>query len=516
MSFFSFKNNMDVTGTITCDTSITVGANAFTEAEVGELGGTTAGVAVAEKALIVDSAKNIATIGTIGCGAITSTGNSSMGQLTTASRIIIDDTTEATTTTDGSLQTDGGLSVAKDILGGNDLIMLSDSAVMHFGASKEITLTHIADTGLNLKHTATGDDKPIILTLQTGETVIEANDVLGAINFQAPNESSGSDSILVAASIEVVAETEFGIAANPTQLIFKTGASGATSETMSLSSAGNVIVTGTIACATSLSVSGSTLSTTTIGYLDIAAIGEVTASKALIVDANKDLGTNSNFIRNLTIDGTFSDGNYTFDTSGNVSGLGTVGCGVITSTGASTFGGLLPTTPDGATIGTAASEWSDLYLANGGNVYFGDGQEVKLEHMPATGLKLTGFLVHALNTITVGSASTISSTSPIAGTVSNPTGTLVYLQVEAGTDDEYFWDLRSFNPPIGTVLHLIYDEQLDTHPDMKLTVTFTTSKLFSATGPNTSMTFNTTGESSSIVYIASTIWFIINTGALVA
>ena len=33
----------------------------------------------------------------------------------------------------------------------------------------------------------------------------------------------------------------------------------------------------------------------------------------------------------MTIDGTFSDGNYTFDTSGNVSGLGTVGCGAITT-----------------------------------------------------------------------------------------------------------------------------------------------------------------------------------------
>ena len=38
-------------------------------------------------------------------------------------------------------------------------------------------------------------------------------------------------------------------------------------------------------------------------------------------------------MRNLTITGTFSDGNYTFDTSGNVSGLGTIGSGAITSTG---------------------------------------------------------------------------------------------------------------------------------------------------------------------------------------
>ena len=35
---------------------------------------------------------------------------------------------------------------------------------------------------------------------------------------------------------------------------------------------------------------------------------------ALVLNANKDINT----IRNLTIDGTFSDGNYTFDTDGNV------------------------------------------------------------------------------------------------------------------------------------------------------------------------------------------------------
>ena len=33
------------------------------------------------------------------------------------------------------------------------------------------------------------------------------------------------------------------------------------------------------------------------------------------------------------VDGVFTDGNYTFDTDGNVSGLGTVGCGAITSSG---------------------------------------------------------------------------------------------------------------------------------------------------------------------------------------
>ena len=69
----------------------------------------------------------------------------------TASGIIkTDDTTDATSTTDGSLQTDGGLSVVKDAVFGDDVKLLSDSAVLSFGADSEVTLTHAADTGLTL------------------------------------------------------------------------------------------------------------------------------------------------------------------------------------------------------------------------------------------------------------------------------------------------------------------------------------------------------------------------------
>ena len=64
-----------------------------------------------------------------------------------------DDTTEATSTTDGSLQTDGGLSVAKDIVAGNDVKLLSDAAVLAFGADGDVTLTHVADTGILLNST---------------------------------------------------------------------------------------------------------------------------------------------------------------------------------------------------------------------------------------------------------------------------------------------------------------------------------------------------------------------------
>jgi hypothetical protein len=75
---------------------------------------------------------------------------SAAGQLTADGRVIVDDATDATSTTDGSLQTDGGLSVAKDAVLGNDVKLLSDSAVLAFGADGDVTLTHLADAGLQL------------------------------------------------------------------------------------------------------------------------------------------------------------------------------------------------------------------------------------------------------------------------------------------------------------------------------------------------------------------------------
>jgi len=61
-------------------------------------------------------------------------------------------------------------------------------------------------------------------------------------------------------------------------------------------------------------------------------------------------------ITNITLTGTLSDGNYTFDTSGNVSGLGTVACGAITSTGQLKA---KRTFQDSATAGAAPGAISD-------------------------------------------------------------------------------------------------------------------------------------------------------------
>jgi hypothetical protein len=163
--------------------------------------------------------------------------------ITAGGIIKTDDTTAATSTTDGSLQTDGGLSVALDGVIGDDLLMLSDASVIHFGADSEVTLTHSADVGLNLKHTATADDKPIVLTLQTGETDIAADDVIGKIAFQAPDEGTGTDAILVSAAIQAKAEGDHSSSSNATSLEFMTGASEAATAKVRITSAGHLVPT---------------------------------------------------------------------------------------------------------------------------------------------------------------------------------------------------------------------------------------------------------------------------------
>ena len=45
-----------------------------------------------------------------------------------------------------------------------------------------------------------------------------------------------------------------------------------------------------------------------------------------------------------------------------------------------------PSSADGDSLGTASAEWSDLYLADGGIIYLGNDQDVKLTHNADKGL----------------------------------------------------------------------------------------------------------------------------------
>ena len=154
-------------------------------------GGTTAATFNASQILTLSDdliIKNSGTIGaandtdllTLGNAALTVAGTLAATTGTFSGILKTDDTTEATSTTDGSLQTDGGLSIVKDAVFGDDVKLLSDSAVLSFGADSDVTLTHAADTSLTLNvmmaattfepsgDTAAGDNAAIGFTSAEG------------------------------------------------------------------------------------------------------------------------------------------------------------------------------------------------------------------------------------------------------------------------------------------------------------------------------------------------------------
>jgi len=122
-------------------------------------------------------------------------------------------------------------------------LFLADGGTIQFGNDQEITLTHVADSGLTLKHAATADDKFPTLSLAAGDTDIAANDVLGRVAFIAPDEGTGTDAILNAGVIDVFSEGDFAADSNAASMRFLTGnsaAAGTDGGSMILSSTGNL------------------------------------------------------------------------------------------------------------------------------------------------------------------------------------------------------------------------------------------------------------------------------------
>ena len=62
------------------------------------------------------------------------------------------------------------------------------------------------------------------------------------------------------------------------------------------------------------------------------------------------------------------------------------GATIVNSGTATGFGSNEPTSADGQALGSTSAEWSDLYLADGGVVYFGNDQDVTLTHSADTSL----------------------------------------------------------------------------------------------------------------------------------
>ncbi len=86
----------------------------------------------------------------------------------------------------------------------------------------------------------TGAASAGVLKLTTAETTVVDADQLGRIDFLAPLEASGTDAILVGASIIAEADATFSSSVNSTDLVFSTGDSAAATEKLRIDSTGQV------------------------------------------------------------------------------------------------------------------------------------------------------------------------------------------------------------------------------------------------------------------------------------
>ena len=125
-----------------------------------------------------------------------------------------------------------------------------------------------------------------------------------------------------------------------------------------------------------------------------------------VTDNDIDLGTSSLEFKDLFIDGTAHVDTLDVDANGTVAGtFGVTGATTLSSTlavtgavtGSSTIQGttitattaFVPDASDGAALGTSSLQFSDLFLADGAVINFGDDQDVSLTHVADTGLLLS-------------------------------------------------------------------------------------------------------------------------------
>jgi hypothetical protein len=299
-----------------------------------------------------------------------------------------DDTTEATSTTDGSLQTDGGLSVAKDVVAGDDVKLLSDAAVIGLGADGEVTLTHVHDTGILLNST----------------NVIQFNDA--SQNIGAPSN----------AILDINATDEIELNATLVDVNANLDVSG-------------TITSGGVVTGTAFTAGSAVLAEAELELLDGLTAGTAIASKVVTTDANIDTTGQRNltitgeldaatgdFSGDVDIDGTLEADAITIDGTAIASVLSPVaGHASIVTTGAlgtgsiaAGFGAidngtsgirtntvtvetsLVPDANDGADIGTTSAGFNDIFLADSGNLYLGNDQDMYVRHDGGNGFVYNG------------------------------------------------------------------------------------------------------------------------------
>ena len=130
-------------------TTGTLGSGAITASGIIKTDDTTDATSTTDGSLQTDGGLSVAkaiyngTAATLAADSgVVTIGSTTAATFSAAGLLNVNNATEATSTTDGSLQTDGGLSVVKSAVIGDDLDLLSNSAIFKVGSDQPFTLTH--------------------------------------------------------------------------------------------------------------------------------------------------------------------------------------------------------------------------------------------------------------------------------------------------------------------------------------------------------------------------------------
>jgi len=272
------------------------------------------------------SGANVTAAGTIASGAITSSGTVTATGFTIGSAVIaeaelemIDGITAGTATANKAVVLDGSKNIA--------------------------TIGTIGSGAITSSGSITSGSSFIIGSADINETDLEKLD--GITNGTA----AANKALVVDGSLDIGTIRNLAITGTFSDGNYTFDTSGNVSGLGTIAS--DAITSTGVVTGTGFTAGSAVIAEAELEMLDGITAGTAAASKAVVLDANKDIGT----IRNLTIDGVFTDGNYTFDTSGNVSGLGTIASDAITSTGV--------VTGTGFTIGSAVIAEAELEMLDG-------------------------------------------------------------------------------------------------------------------------------------------------------
>ena len=363
---YTASGSLKQEGALECETSLTIGSAAMSEADLEKLDGITNGTVAANKAVVVDASKDISAFNSLTAVALTSS---------------------ATITSAGAIlpAADDGAALGSASRNWSDLF-LADGAVINFGDDQEIKLTHTHDQGLTLGsavsdapmfilQSTNADSEGATMAIQKDSASPADGDEIGNIEFYGDDDGGN---VTLFAQIQVTAPdvsdaSEDGAFAISTMIggssveildINKTAASTITVkdgaydfDVASHDGSNGLKLGGSLVVATAAQInqlsSGAVTSVSSLLATDIK-IGEDDQTKIDFADANK-INFHANNVKELVLE----------------------------------ENKLTPGSNDGIALGDSSLGFSDLYLADGGAIEFGNDQDHSLRWSAADKLQVS-------------------------------------------------------------------------------------------------------------------------------